>query len=164
MFPAICLLSFGSKFGPVEKWACGTLFFRKITLVWCIDRWGEAVSWAREAKHTVDSKCLFKFELSHIFIWGLPSKKIIHRNAFFYTYSNPKAVIHYEEKVTNQECNQRRKTYCVKEATLSSKSSTTVSVVMDNSCLVHDVFQVLPQVMQNIPQYLPSSFAQICPT
>ena len=125
IFPAICLLLFGSNFGPLEKGARGTLFFRKITLVRHIDSWDEVVSWVQEAKHLVHSDCLFKFELSHIFMWGLPSKKILHQKFmyfFIHTYNIPKAVTYntnYEKKVTNHECSQRRKTYCVKAINVS---------------------------------------------
>lgn len=75
----------------------------------------------------------------------LKENNISKKYAFLYKYSNPNTVIHYEKKVTNQECDQRRKTSCVKEITLSSKSSAIAAVVTDDSCLVHGIFQVLPQ-------------------
>lgn len=70
----------------VWKWAHGTLFLKEISSVRRIDSWGEAMSWVQEAKHTVGCKCLFEFELSHIFIRGHPSKKIKHQKIMHFLY------------------------------------------------------------------------------
>lgn len=113
-----------------------------LSTVYWQPRWGGVMSGGSQAYSRFK---VSKFELSHIFIWGLPSSKIINQKNMhsLNTYSNPKEVIHYDKKAINRKCNQI-KTYCVKEINLSSKSSTIVSVVMDNSCLVREMFQVLP--------------------
>lgn len=133
-------------------------------------RWGDVMSAGSQAYSRLQVSVRIWAE-PHFLYGDIPQRKsYLKKLCIFYTYSNAKAIIHYEEKVTNQECNQRRKTYCVKEINLGSKSPTIVSVVTDNSCLVHAMFQVLPQGLpplcrkQHVPRHLPSSFAWIHPT